>query len=225
MHFYLVSYFHLNLPPTDDWDVIGLMYVFISNVPRRTIAMCLDWCVFSSQLSADKRLRCYWISVCFHLNRPPRDDWDLIRITSVFHLNRPLTDDWDEKGITFFFSYENWMTWILSCSFFLFFLIMVFLLLYFIILGFPLYIDAFCDYIPAHTSTQALGLLYRMAETEVFCDTGILKVFCRMVQPNVNIIQLDMYCEGFLSYGPAKREYNTTRHVKKDRHIWRQIFD
>jgi hypothetical protein len=31
-----------------------------------------------------------------------------------------------------------------------------------------------------------------MAETEVFCDTGIVKVFCRMVQPNVNIRPLDM---------------------------------
>jgi hypothetical protein len=84
------------------------------------------------------------------------------------------------------------MTWILSFSFFLFFLIMVFLLLYFIGLGFPLPIDAFCDCIPAGTSIQALGLLYRMAETEVFCDTGNVKVFCRMVQPNVNIRRLDM---------------------------------
>jgi hypothetical protein len=64
---------------------------------------------------------------------------------------------------------------------------MVFLFLYFIVLGFPLPIYDFCDCIPARTSIQALGLLYRMAETEVFCDTGVVKVFCRMVQPNVNI--------------------------------------
>jgi hypothetical protein len=54
---------------------------------------------------------------------------------------------------------------------------MVFLLLYVIVLGFPLPIDAFCDFIPARTSIQALGLLYRMAKTEVLCDTGIVKVF------------------------------------------------
>jgi hypothetical protein len=69
---------------------------------------------------------------------------------------------------------------------------MVFLLRYFIVLGFPLPMDAFCDCIPARTSIQALGLLYRMAETEIFCDTGIVKVFCRMVQSNVNIRGLDM---------------------------------
>jgi hypothetical protein len=100
----------------------------------------------------------------------------------VFHLNRPRADDCD----------ENRMTWILSFSFFLFFLIMVFLLRYFVLLGFPLPIDAFCDCIPARTSIQALGLLYRMAETEVLCDTGIVKVFCCMVQQNVNIRRLDM---------------------------------
>jgi hypothetical protein len=77
-------------------------------------------------------------------------------------------------------------------SFFLFFFIMVFFLRYFLLLGFPLPIDAFCDCIPARTSIQALGLLYRMAETEVFCDLGMKKVFCRMVQPNVNIRRLDM---------------------------------
>jgi hypothetical protein len=77
-------------------------------------------------------------------------------------------------------------------SFFLFFLIMVFILRYFLLLGFPLPIDAFCDCIPARTSIQALGLLYRMAVTEVFCDLGMKKVFCRMVQPNVNIRRLDM---------------------------------
>jgi hypothetical protein len=69
---------------------------------------------------------------------------------------------------------------------------MVFLLHYFVLLGFPLPIDALCDCIPARTSIQALGLLYRMAETQVFCDLGIVKVFCRMVQPNVNIRRLDM---------------------------------
>jgi hypothetical protein len=61
-----------------------------------------------------------------------------------------------------------------------------------IALGFPLPIDAFCDCIPALTSVQALGLLYRMAQTEIFCDMGNVKVFCRMVQPDVNIRQLDM---------------------------------
>jgi hypothetical protein len=72
---------------------------------------------------------------------------------------------------------------------------MVFLLRYFVLLGFPLPIDAFCDCIPARTSIQALGLLYRMAQTEVFCDLRLVKVFCRicrMVQPNVNIRRLDM---------------------------------
>jgi ubiquitin len=69
---------------------------------------------------------------------------------------------------------------------------MVFLLRYFVLLGFTLPIDAFCDCIPAHTSIQALGLLYRMAETEVFCDLGLVKVFCRMVQSSVNIRRLDM---------------------------------
>jgi hypothetical protein len=59
-----------------------------------------------------------------------------------------------------------------------------------IALGFPLHIDAFCDCIPARTSVQALGVLYRMAQTELFCDTGNVKVFCRMVHPNVNIRQL-----------------------------------
>jgi hypothetical protein len=61
-----------------------------------------------------------------------------------------------------------------------------------VLLGFPLPIDAFCDCIPARTSIQALGLLYRISETEVFCDTRIVKVFCCMVQPNVNIRRLDM---------------------------------
>jgi hypothetical protein len=89
----------------------------------------------------------------------------------VFHLNRPPTDDCD----------ENRMTCILLFSFFLLFLIMVFLLRYFVLLCFPLRIDAFCDCIPARTSIQALGLLYRMAEVEVFCDLGIVKFFCHMV--------------------------------------------
>jgi hypothetical protein len=31
-----------------------------------------------------------------------------------------------------------------------------------------------------------------MAITEVFCDLGMKKFFCRMVQPNVNIRQLEM---------------------------------
>jgi hypothetical protein len=61
-----------------------------------------------------------------------------------------------------------------------------------IVLGFPLPIDAFCDYIPARTSVQALGLLFRMAHTEIFCDTGNVKVFCRMVQPNESIRQIDI---------------------------------
>jgi hypothetical protein len=29
---------------------------------------------------------------------------------------------------------------------------------------------------------------------ELFCDTGNLKVFCRMVQPNVNVRCIDMSC-------------------------------
>jgi hypothetical protein len=53
-------------------------------------------------------------------------------------------------------------------------------------------IDAFCDSVPAHTSIQALGLLRNMATTEVICDTGNVKVFCRMVQQNVNIRRIDM---------------------------------
>jgi mannose/fructose/N-acetylgalactosamine-specific phosphotransferase system component IIB len=53
-------------------------------------------------------------------------------------------------------------------------------------------IDAFCDCIPARISVQALGLLFRMSKTEIFCDTGNVKVFCRMFQPNVNIKQIDM---------------------------------
>jgi hypothetical protein len=69
---------------------------------------------------------------------------------------------------------------------------MIFFLRYFLLLGFPLPIDGFCDCIPTRTSIQALGLLYRMAETEVFYDLGMKKVFGRMVQPNVNIRQLDM---------------------------------
>jgi hypothetical protein len=81
---------------------------------------------------------------------------------------------------------------VLSCSLLLFFLIIVFFYSLFIALGFPLPIDALCDCIPARTSVQALGLLYIMAQTEVFCDTGNVKVFCRIVQPNVNIRQLDM---------------------------------
>jgi hypothetical protein len=31
-----------------------------------------------------------------------------------------------------------------------------------------------------------------MAQTEIFCDTGNVKVICRMVQPNVNIRQIYM---------------------------------
>jgi hypothetical protein len=61
-----------------------------------------------------------------------------------------------------------------------------------IVLGFPLPIDSFCDCIPARTPVQALGLLFRMAHTEIFCDTGNVKVVCRMVQPNVNIRQINM---------------------------------
>jgi hypothetical protein len=53
-------------------------------------------------------------------------------------------------------------------------------------------VDAFGDCIPARTSVQVLGLLFRMAQTEIFCDTGNVKVFCRMVQPNVNIRQIDI---------------------------------
>jgi hypothetical protein len=53
-------------------------------------------------------------------------------------------------------------------------------------------IDAFCDCIPARTSVQELGMLFRMAQTGIFCDTGNVKVFGRMVQPNVNIRQIDM---------------------------------
>jgi hypothetical protein len=56
-----------------------------------------------------------------------------------------------------------------------------------IFLGYPSPIDAFCDCIPARRSVQALGLLFRMAQTEIFCDTGNVKVF--------------------LSYGSAKCEY------------------
>jgi hypothetical protein len=61
-----------------------------------------------------------------------------------------------------------------------------------IVLGFTLHIDALCNCIPAPTSVQALGLLFRMAHTEIFCDTGNVKIFSRMVQPNVNIRRLDM---------------------------------
>jgi hypothetical protein len=61
-----------------------------------------------------------------------------------------------------------------------------------IVLVFPLPIDALCDCIPARTSVQTLGLLFRMAQTEIFCDTGNVKVFCRMVQPHVNIRQIGM---------------------------------
>jgi hypothetical protein len=61
-----------------------------------------------------------------------------------------------------------------------------------IVIGFTLPIYAFCDFIPARTSVQALGLLFRLAHTEIFCDTGNVKVFCCMVQPNVNIRQIDM---------------------------------
>jgi hypothetical protein len=57
-----------------------------------------------------------------------------------------------------------------------------------IVLFFPLPIDALCDYIPARTSVQALGLLFRMAHSEIFCDTGNMKV----VHPNVNIRQIEM---------------------------------
>jgi hypothetical protein len=46
-----------------------------------------------------------------------------------------------------------------------------------IVLGFPLPIDAFCDCIPTHTSVQELGLLFRIAQTEIFCDMGNVKVF------------------------------------------------
>jgi hypothetical protein len=58
-----------------------------------------------------------------------------------------------------------------------------------IVLVFPLPIDAFCDCIPARTSDQELGLLFRMAQTEILCDTGNVKVF--------------------LSYGSSKYEYWT----------------
>jgi hypothetical protein len=48
--------------------------------------------------------------------------------------------------------------------------LLLFFLIFFdslvIALGFPLPIDAFCDCIPARTSFQALGLLYRMVQTE-----------------------------------------------------------
>jgi hypothetical protein len=54
-------------------------------------------------------------------------------------------------------------------------------------------IDDFCDCIPARTSVQVLRLLFRMAQTEIFCDTGNVEVFCHMVQPNVNIRQIDMF--------------------------------
>jgi hypothetical protein len=53
-------------------------------------------------------------------------------------------------------------------------------------------IDALCDYVPTRTSIQALVLLFRMTTTEVICDTGNVKVFCCMVQPNVNIRRIDM---------------------------------
>jgi hypothetical protein len=76
---------------------------------------------------------------------------------------------------------------VLSCSLLLFFLIIYFFDSLVIASGFPLHIDAFCDCIPARTPVQALGLLYRMAHTEVFCDMGNVKVF--------------------LSYGSAKCEY------------------
>jgi hypothetical protein len=66
---------------------------------------------------------------------------------------------------------------VLSCSLLLFFLIVVFFDSLVIALGFPLPIDALCYCISARTSVQELGLLYRMAQTEVFYDTGNVKVF------------------------------------------------
>jgi hypothetical protein len=53
-------------------------------------------------------------------------------------------------------------------------------------------IKALCDCVPARASIQALGLLFRMATTEFFCDTSTHKVFCRMVQPYVNVRHVDM---------------------------------
>jgi hypothetical protein len=53
-------------------------------------------------------------------------------------------------------------------------------------------IDDFFDCIPARTSVQALGVFFRISQTGIFCDTGNVKVFCRMVHPNVNIRRLDM---------------------------------
>jgi hypothetical protein len=46
--------------------------------------------------------------------------------------------------------------------------------------------------VPARTSIQALGLLLRMDTTQLICVTGNVKVFCRMVQPNVNIRRINM---------------------------------
>jgi hypothetical protein len=73
----------------------------------------------------------------------------------------------------------KWPSYIL-CYFFLF-IFFVFSHYYFLdffkFLGFPLPIDAFCDCISARTSVQALGLLFRMAHTEILCDTGNVKVF------------------------------------------------
>jgi hypothetical protein len=76
------------------------------------------------------------------------------------------------------------MTWFSCVLYYYFFLV--------IVLGFYLPIDALCDCIAAHTAVQSLGLLFRMAQTEIFCDMGNVKVFCCMVQPNVNIREIDM---------------------------------
>jgi hypothetical protein len=53
-------------------------------------------------------------------------------------------------------------------------------------------IDAFYDCVPARKSIQALGLLFRMAKTELICDMGNVKVFYLMVQPDVNVRRIDM---------------------------------
>jgi hypothetical protein len=58
--------------------------------------------------------------------------------------------------------------------------------------GFPLSSNTSCDSVPTRTSIRALGLLFRMDTTELFCDTGMQKLFCRVVQPNVNVRRVDV---------------------------------
>ena len=48
------------------------------------------------------------------------------------------------------------------------------------------------DCIPARTSLQAMGLLFRFVDINEEIDGGLHKVFHRMVMPNVNVRRIDM---------------------------------